>query len=151
MSIPEKFQITKETPLKEVNDRMFPEPKRISLTYQKPNVLISRGDGTVHVRNGGFEQLEHEIEEWFSFEEDERQDRDFPMAIQRQNAVMVCGHSVPVLDETSAPTAADYLSQVGKRTLILFNRVPVPMSQGHLTAIYEKQVYRNRRVWIILP
>lgn len=143
--------LTKETPIEEINSRMFPEHKKIVLTYAKPNIITARNGDQVTVRSGGMEQVEHEIEEWFSFEEDQRKDNDFPMTIQHQNAANIAGHMVSVLDENTVPTAADYLSEVGKRTLIIYNRVPVPSTPGQLTALYERQVYRNRRVWIILP
>lgn len=150
---PVEFHITKDMPLEEVNAHMFPTTKSVpNLGFELPNVLVSTDGNHFTFRNGAIgkdAQLPHEIEEWFTF--DEAKSEDFPMAVQRLSPFIVSGRTVPVLDEKSIPTAADFLSCLGKRTLWQFDCAPIPMKPGSLTAIYEKVVFRCRRVWVTLP
>lgn len=147
---PDPWTITKETPIEEVNQHLFPANVTVpGLGFELPNVLVSREGSHFTLRNGSIApaQLVHEIENWYSFEEQ----KDYPMGIQRLSPLVVAGRTIPVLDENSIPTAADYLSALGKRTLWEFSSVPMPMKPGSLPSIYEKPVWRNRRVWITLP
>lgn len=145
---PEPWTITKDTPIEEVNAHLFPEHRTVpNLSFELPNVLVSTDGQHFTLRNGGNFQLQHEIEDWFSFEEE----KDFPMGIQRVSPFIVAGRTIPVLDDKSVPTAEDYLSHLGQRTLWEFSSVPVPMKPGQLPSIYEKAVWKHRRVWIYLP
>ncbi len=147
---PVEFHITKEMPLEEVNAHIFPKTDKVpNLCFSLPNVLVKRDGAHLTIRNGTIQPipLEHEIENWFSFE----QEKDFPMGIQRQNQIVVAGRSIPVLDEKSVPTAADYLSVLGTRVLWEFSSVPLPMKPGSLPSIYERAVFKNRRLWVTLP
>lgn len=144
----EQLQITKDTPLEEVNSYMFPANRTVpNLSFEIPNVLVATDGQHFTFRNGGNFQLVHEIEDWFSFAEE----TDFPMEIRKVSPFIVAGRTVPVLDDKSIPTAADFLSCLGKRTLWEFSSVPVPMKPGQLPSIYEKPVFKNRRVWVTLP
>lgn len=145
---PAEFHITKDTPIDAVNAHMFPATKSVpNLCFEIPNVVVATDGQHFTFRNGANLQLEHEIEEWFSF----TQEKDFPMGIQKVSPFIVAGRTVPVLDDKSIPTAADFLSCLGKRTLWQFDCVPLPMKAGSLPAIYEKAVFKCRRVWVTLP
>lgn len=147
---PVEFRVTKDTPIEEVNAHMFPATKAVpNLCFEIPNIVIATDGQHFTFRNGANLQLEHEIEEWFTF--DQVKDEDFPMSIQRLSPFIVAGRTVPVLDDKSVPTAADFLSCLGKRTLWQFDCVPLPMKPGSLPAVYEKAVFRCRRVWVTLP
>lgn len=145
---PAEFHITKDTTLDAVNAHMFPAPKSVpNLCFEIPNVLVAQDGQHFTFRNGSNPQLQHEIEEWFTFTEE----KDYPMGVQRLSPFIVAGRTVPVLDEKSIPTAADFLSHLGQRTLWQFDCAPMPMKPGSLTAIYEKTVFKCRRVWVYLP
>lgn len=146
----EPFTITKDTPIEAVNAHMFPKNRVVpGLGFELPNVVVATDGNHFTFRNGSVTpaQLEHEIEDWFSFEEA----KDFPMGIRRLSPFAVAGRTVPVLDDKSLPTAADYLSELGKRTLWEFSSVPMPMKPGSLPSIFERPVWKNRRVWVTLP
>lgn len=146
--VPVEFRVTKETPIEDVNAHMFPKTRTVpNLSFEIPNVLVSTDGQHFTFRNGGNFQLEHEIEDWFSLKEE----TEFPMGIRRMSPFIVAGRTVPVLDDKSIPTAADFLSCLGKRTLWEFSSVPVPMKPGQLPSIYECAVWKNRRVWVTLP
>ncbi len=146
---PVEFHITKDTPIEEVNAHIFPKTRSVpNLAFDIPNVLVAVDGQHFTFRNGNpTAQLEHEIEEWFSFKEE----KDFPMGVQRLSPFIIVGRTVPVLDEKSVPTAKDFLECLGKRTLWIFSSTPLPMKPGSLPAVYDRAVWRNRRVWITLP
>lgn len=145
---PVEFHITKDMPIEQVNAHLFPATKSVpNLCFEMPNVIVATDGQHFTFRNGANLQLEHDIEEWFSFTEE----KEYPMGIQRLSPFIVAGRTLPVLDEKSIPTAADFLSCLGKRTLWQFDCVPLPMKLGSLPAIYEQAVFKCRRVWITLP
>lgn len=146
---PEPFTVTKDTPISEVNKRTFPEIRILKATFEVPTILLARDEdvGTVTLRPGGLSQVEFEIEEWFSFEKVE----DFPLGVQRLSPLKFEGRNMAVLDGGSIPTAADYMASVGKRVLWQFSSVEIPLRPGQLPDIYEKSVFKNRRVYVVLP
>lgn len=143
----EPFKFTKETPIEEVTKATFPEIRKLNLTLEVPTILMARDGEVVTLRPGGIPQVDFEIEEWFTFEKVE----DFPMGVQRLSPLKFEGRTMAVLDDKSIPTAADYLASVGKRVLWQFSSTAIPMKPGQLTEVYEKPVFRNKRVWVVLP
>ncbi len=142
------FAITKETPIEEVNAHFFPSTKSVQgMAFELPSVVVARDGQHFTLRNGVNAQLEHEIEEWFSFE----QEKDFPLGIQRLSPLIVAGRTIAVLDEKSIPTASDYIEHLGQRVLWQFSSTQIPMTPGSLPAVFEKNVWRNRRLWVTLP
>ncbi len=148
---PQPIEEPKLETLEDRTKRMFPEPKRQVFTFHAPPIVVSRDGDNVTVRDKKDVQIEHEIEEWFCFGDDLPQNKDYPIKVQRLSALKFNGAMARVLDEASIPTAADYLSQVGQRTLINFSATEIPSIAPQLSFAYGKPVFHCRRIWVTLP
>lgn len=133
--------------LKEWNEKHNPEPRKIMLTFAVPAVLIAQEGESFTMRRGGRIQLEHEIVESYSFE----QEKDFPMGIQRLSLFNLMGGMMRVLDEVSVPTAKDYLSMLGQRVLWKFSSTEIPSEKGQISYELQRPVFHNHRVYVVLP
>lgn len=143
----EQLEKDQQAKLKEWNEKHHPEPRKIVLTFFVPAVIIAKENGNVTLRPGGKIQLEHEIVESFSFE----QEVDYPMGIQRLSLFNLMGGMLRVLDDVSVPTAKDYLSLLGQRVLWKFSSTEIPMKEPQVSWHLKRPVFHNHRVYVVLP
>ncbi len=128
-----------------MSDLPLPETKKsqITLTFTRPNIVISNSDGVVTVKGGESMQVTREVEESFGFEVvDEK-----PFRIMAISRVSIGNVLIECLDEHSVPTAESYIAMTGHRILIGFRCV----EEKGLSEQHGKPVYRTYRQWIILP
>ena len=137
--------------LKVISDKTFPEPKSVKFAFPVPFLILGRKGHDVTLRQGGAVQLEHEIEECYCFAEDLDRTKDYPMGTLRTSSFKLMGKMIRVLDDKSAPTAAEYLELIGKRTLWESTATELPNRQPQLTFLFKRPVYRVRKVYVTPP
>lgn len=130
------------------------ETKRIS-TFNVPHVLLKReeqnGFPVLEVRLGGSRQIEFTINITYSEQELDETSRLFVIkAMNKINfgdgAIRVLNDAVPGL-AASAPTATEYMKNVGKRVMTAFSCHP----DKQQSRILGRTVFRVARSTIILP
>lgn len=144
------LQITQDTTLEEINAHVFPAKRTIpNISFLIPPILISKENGQITIIPGGNLQLEHEIEESYSFEEV----KDYPFEPLRYSPFNFMGRTLQVLDDKSKPTAQEYLEERDKGEMVLwqFQSVEVPFRSPQISFKLQKPVWHNRWLRIRLP
>ncbi len=120
-----------------------PSKRDVELTWTRPYILIKNEDSSITVHKEVLSQQVYEVEEGYGFEE--IKEEAFRIVVMQP--ITFGNARLNVLYENSVPTAQDYLSRVGTRTMVGFRCVQNKM----LSEQHGKPVYFTYRSFITLP
>lgn len=124
------------------------------LTFNVPHVLLDYKPGdfpVATVRQGGSKQIEHDVTAEYVDAAVDETDKLFIIKAKNQinfgpNRIEVLNDEIPNI-APSAPTASEYMANVGKEVLVGFN---CSRSEQH-SREEKKDIFRVIRTKIVLP
>ncbi len=115
----------------------------LELTWTRPYIVVTNDDHTITVYKTTATQQKVDVEELFSFDKAEEE----AFRIVALQPIQFGDARINVLNESSQPTAADYLAKVGTRVMCGFRCAEVKS----LSDQHGKPVYRIYRSYLTLP